>query len=179
MCRSSGGRWKIIRLREAGTSPSEIARRLGSAGPACIGCWVRSGGRSAGRPLTENRGANCRVYSDQQAVTARADASAMVQMACVFGTQERSMLRTRGLALLQRVRQQRAESGCNRHNRWRVLRSRWRQIIRAHCGARNSLTHVPVKVEPTKNKSVESCKGRQLRFPAFQVISRTVPHRGG
>src|ERR1700692_3842254 len=69
-----------------------------SDGQECVACGECLAGLDA---------AGIRLYCDQQGIDSSTPMGrAMIQMASVFGEQERSMLRARVLAGLERVRQQ-------------------------------------------------------------------------
>jgi DNA invertase Pin-like site-specific DNA recombinase len=76
--------------------------------------------------LAELDAAGIRLYCDREGIDSSTPMGrAMIQMASVFGEQERSMLRSRVLAGLERVRQQGKRLGRPRcRRRWRTLSGR-------------------------------------------------------
>jgi DNA invertase Pin-like site-specific DNA recombinase len=87
--------------------------------------------------LAELDAAGVRLYCDQQGIDSGTPMGrAMIQMASVFGEQERSMLRSRVLAGLERVRQQGGKLGRPK------VSSKVENAIRKHLRAGNGILKV-------------------------------------
>ena len=87
--------------------------------------------------LAELDAAGVALYSDQQAIDSTTPMGrAMIQMASVFGEQERSIIRSRVLAGLDRVRQQGKRLGRPK------VSSKTEDAIRRHLSAGNGILKV-------------------------------------
>jgi len=91
--------------------------------------------------LAELDAAGIRLYCDQQGIDSGTPMGrAMIQMASVFGEQERSMLRARVLAGLERVRQQGKRLGRPK------VAPKVENAIRTHLSAGNGILKVAALV---------------------------------
>jgi DNA invertase Pin-like site-specific DNA recombinase len=108
-------------------------------------CWSIDGlGRSVlhvANALAELDAAGVRLYCDQQGIDSSTPIGrAMVQMASVFGEQERQIIRSRVLAGLDRVRQQGNKLGRP------MVAPNVEKAIREHLRAGNGILKVAVMV---------------------------------
>jgi len=108
-------------------------------------CWsIDRLGRSVlhvANALAELDAAGVRLYCDQQGIDSSTPMGrAMIQMASVFGEQERSMLRSRVLAGLDRVRQQGKKLGRPK------VSPKVENAIRTHLSAGNGILKVAALV---------------------------------
>ena len=105
--------------------------------------------------LAELDAAGIRLYCDQQGIDSSTPMGrAMIQMARVFGEQERSMLRSRVLAGLDRVRQQGKKLGRPK------VSPKVENAIRTHLSAGNGI----LKVAAMVGAGAARCSGSRGRW---------------
>ena len=123
--------------------------------------------------LAELDGAGIRLYCDQQGIDSSTPMGrTMIQMASVFGEQERSMLRARVLAGLDRVRQQGKKLGRPK------VSPKVENAIRTHLSAGKGILKVAALVG-VGSGTVQRVKGEmaeQLQLAAWSVQEIWQPH---
>jgi DNA invertase Pin-like site-specific DNA recombinase len=137
-------------------------------------CWsIDRLGRSVlhvANALAELDAAGVRLYCDQQGIDSSTPMGrAMIQMASVFGEQERSMLRSRVLAGLDRVRQQGKKLGRPK------VSPKVENAIRKHLEAGNGILKVAAMVGVGSGTVQREGDGRSVDGSRMsQTVQRSV-----